>query len=265
MARVFLSYRRADGPYAVGWIAERLARLDEVTQVRTAFYDTELRAGDPYPAALDEAVAASDVVIAIIGPNWRGVRDDGSARILDDDDWVAREVGSALEHGTIVLPVLIDGADPLSAAHVRAEHAPLAELHALRFDGLDDLDEIERHLRSHLDEIDRRHAVERGLSEPLANPSLVPGTPVLVAAIGAAALGAALGWVTFDWFGDRTDADPDDLDGWIVATAVLWAVGAAAAVLGSDFVRRRFSDGARIRWRRSSRRDRRGRRRCGHR
>ena len=39
MARVFISYRRADGQYAVGWIEERLARLDEVTSVRTAFRD----------------------------------------------------------------------------------------------------------------------------------------------------------------------------------------------------------------------------------
>ena len=90
MARVFLSYRRADGRYAVGWIAERLTKLDEVTEVRTAFRDGELRCGDDFPAALAGEIESCDVLVAVIGPNWLGRRAEGTPRIQDPTDWVGR-------------------------------------------------------------------------------------------------------------------------------------------------------------------------------
>ena len=248
MARVFLSYRRADGPYAVGWIAERLSRLDEGTEVRTAFYDTELRGGDRFPAALDSAVADSDVVVALIGPDWHGDHDDGTSRIQEADDWVARELTSALDHGKVVVPVLISDAEPLRATSLPTALAPLADLHSLRLDGLDDLDEIERHLHSHLDDLDRRHAIERGLSLPLSVPTLVPRPGVALGALAAAVLGAVIGWSVFGWIGDGSDADASSVDRWTVATAALWAVCSAAGVLGVDFVSQRIRADTRVRW-----------------
>lgn len=44
-----MSYRRADGLYGVGWLAERLRSLDSITGVETAFHDAALRAGDDFP------------------------------------------------------------------------------------------------------------------------------------------------------------------------------------------------------------------------
>ena len=42
MARVFISYRRADGQYAVGWIEERLREISGDDGVTTAFRDSDL-------------------------------------------------------------------------------------------------------------------------------------------------------------------------------------------------------------------------------
>ncbi|MEM9606791.1 MAG: toll/interleukin-1 receptor domain-containing protein [Actinomycetota bacterium] len=248
MARVFLSYRRADGPYAVGWISERLARLDEVTEVRTAYYDTELRAGDSFPDALDAAVDGCDVLLAVIGPEWAGHRADGSSRICEPDDWVAREIGAALSREVVVLPVLVDGAAPLSASMLPAALVPLVDKHALRFDGTDELDTIATHLRSHLDEIDRGRAARRGLLEPVSPPSMLPRRRALAEAGAAALVAGLVAWFVFSWFASGIDAADADLDGWVTATTLLWSLSAALGVLGAGAVRRYFRDGVRIRW-----------------
>ena len=46
---------------------------------------------------IDNAVAQSDVMLAIIGPGWlTAAKPDGQRRIHDPDDFVAIEIGSAL-------------------------------------------------------------------------------------------------------------------------------------------------------------------------
>ena len=69
-----------------------------------------------------------DVLIAVIGPNWRGVRDNGSARIDESLDWVGREIASAIEDGKRVIPVLIAGAEPLQPADLPEPVRPVADL-----------------------------------------------------------------------------------------------------------------------------------------
>jgi hypothetical protein len=56
MARVFISYRRADGQYAVGWLAQRLAMMETDPTVEVAFRDGDLLAGDNFHDALAEKV-----------------------------------------------------------------------------------------------------------------------------------------------------------------------------------------------------------------
>lgn len=194
MARVFLSYRRADGRYAVGWIAERLRRLDEVTEVSTAFRDGELRCGDDFPAALADEIDHCDVLVAVIGPNWLGRRDDGDHRIRDPSDWVGREIAAALAAGKRVLPVLVGGAEPLVASDLSDSLQPLANLHSVSFDDGNDLEDLVEQLRSHLDEIDRARATVAGLDAPIVVPALRFGAPIVGLALLAGIAGAAMGW-----------------------------------------------------------------------
>ena len=206
MARVFVSYRRADGVYGVGWLAERLRALDTITGVETAFHDAGLRAGDDFHDALDAEIADSDLVIAVIGPAWLGERDDGPARIEDPDDWVMREIATAFEQDTVVLPVLIGGAEHPLASQMHASIAELARLHALPFADGRDLDEIVRHVESHLTEIDHERAKLAGLDAPVEVPPLHRLSWVVAAAVLVAAAGGFFGWVLASYRACASDA-----------------------------------------------------------
>jgi hypothetical protein len=193
VARVFVSYRRADGALGVGWLAERLRSLDSITGVETAFHDAALRAGDDFPDALDAEIAGSDLVIAMIGRAWAGADRDGPARIQDRDDWVVRELATAFEHDTTVIPILVDGADHPLASDVHPSIAAIARIHALPFGDGSDLDTIVEHVESHLSDLDRERARLAGLEEPVEVPTLARLPALVACAVVAAAVGGLLG------------------------------------------------------------------------
>ena len=232
MARVFVSYRRADGLYGVGWLAERLRSLDSITGVETAFHDAALRAGDDFPDALEAEIAGSDLVVAVVGPAWWGRRDSGPSRIEDPDDWVVREIATAFEQGTVVVPVLLGGADHPLASEVHPSIADLARLHALPFHDGRDLDTIIDHIESHLADLDRDRARLAGLEEPVEVPRL-DHLPALVAgAVVAALIGAGLALVSL-FAGVPSDADLRSASSYTTAYApALVALGLAVGAFG---------------------------------
>ncbi len=251
MARVFLSYRRADGRYAVGWIAERLRRLDEVTEVNTAFRDGELRCGDDFPAALAQEIENCDVLVAVIGPNWLGRRDDGNHRIRDPADWVGREIVSALSDGKRVLPVLVGGAEPLVAADLGETLQALANLHSVSFDDGDDLEDLVEHLRSHLHEIDRERATVAGLDAPVEIPRLRIGAAVTALALLAAGVGVLVGWgIARAFVAGPADAAAfgEHAGPWTAVVMIQTGLWAAFAVLGWHFFWQHFRGDVRINW-----------------
>lgn len=251
MARVFLSYRRADGRYAVGWIAERLRRLDEVTDVATAFRDGELRCGDDFPAALAQEIETCDVLVAVIGPNWLGRRADGNHRITDPADWVGKEIATALAGGKRVLPVLVGGAEPLVAADLGDALRPLANLHSVTFDDGDDLEDLVEHLRSHLHEIDRARATVAGLDAPVELTPYRVGPLFIALAALAAGIGAIVGWGITRAFvaGPAGAAEFGEHAGpWTAAVIVQVAFWGAGAVLGWHFFWQHFRGDVRINW-----------------
>ena len=105
----FLSYRREDaGPFAV-WLGDRLRgdlRLENV------FLDVrDLFGGDDWHRVIADRIAASDVVIAVIGTHWAGPRADGTSRIFDHDDVVRWELEQALRvRPSHVVPTMLNGA-----------------------------------------------------------------------------------------------------------------------------------------------------------
>jgi hypothetical protein len=102
---VFLSYRRADSPYAAGRLADRLGERFEL------FMDIDIAPGLHFGRALTDAVSNCDVMLVLIGPSWLDVlEEDGSRRLENPRDWVVQEIEAALARDVTVIPVLVDGA-----------------------------------------------------------------------------------------------------------------------------------------------------------
>lgn len=104
--RVFVSYRREDAIAVTGRLVDRLRAALGSDAV---FFDIETIAyGRDFRSAIDEALRASEVVLAMIGPRWMD-----SMRIKANDgvdDYVVVEIESALRLGKVIVPILIDGA-----------------------------------------------------------------------------------------------------------------------------------------------------------
>jgi pterin-4a-carbinolamine dehydratase len=108
MREIFISYRRSDSAGAAHWLRSNLARTFGPT---TVFMDTEaIRAASDWRRAIEEALHASRLVIAVIGSSWLRTCDQYGRRRLDlEDDWVRLEIAHALSTQKQVLPLLLDG------------------------------------------------------------------------------------------------------------------------------------------------------------
>lgn len=195
MARVFVSYRRADGAYGVGWIAERLKSLDLVNEVQTAFHDAALRAGDDFHDALEAELESCELVLAVIGPHWAGQSPTGGpSRIQDEDDWVVREIATAFRMNKRVVPVILTGGGHPRAAEIHPSIHPLTRLHAVRFADGRDLETLVTQVETYLEERDREEATLAGLEQPITVPKLPYRAWLIAACLVLAALGAGIGW-----------------------------------------------------------------------
>jgi hypothetical protein len=115
LAKILISYRRADSAAIVGRIYDRLvARYG----AQTVFLDIDdIPVGVDFREHVRRTLERADAVVAIVGPKWLGPR-DGRARIADDDDPVRVEIESALAAGIPLCPVLVDGAKMPGAAEL---------------------------------------------------------------------------------------------------------------------------------------------------
>src|ERR1700730_10800759 len=104
MPKITISYRRTDSD-ATGRIFDRL--------VQRYGRDSVFRDIDDIPFGIDfrkvvnDTLRGTDVLIAVVGPNWRGTRKLGSARINDTNDLVSIQVETALQRNIPVIPALV--------------------------------------------------------------------------------------------------------------------------------------------------------------
>jgi hypothetical protein len=130
VSRIFVSYRRQDTQSATGRLCDKLQAHFGADQV---FHDIEsIEAGADFGATIATTIAASSVVLVMIGRHWIDARsDDGRSRLFDPNDYVRLEIAIALEHGVPVIPVLVEGAampsasalpEPISALAARQAH-----------------------------------------------------------------------------------------------------------------------------------------------
>jgi hypothetical protein len=128
--RIFINYRRDDSSASAGRLNDRL--VQEFGR-KSLFMDVDnMPAGVDFVAYLNERVAACDVFLAVIGPNWLDAGDASGRRRLDDpDDYVSIEIAAALERDIRVIPVLIDGASLPKSDELPQPLKPLIRRHAI--------------------------------------------------------------------------------------------------------------------------------------
>ncbi|NQT16481.1 MAG: TIR domain-containing protein, partial [Planctomycetes bacterium] len=110
MPRVFLSYRRDDSQAITDRIYDRLVvRFSE----ENVFKDVDnVLLGRDFRKQIDDAVRKSDVVLAVIGPNWVNAADAyGRRRLEKPGDCVRVELETALRRQCPTIPVTVLGGD----------------------------------------------------------------------------------------------------------------------------------------------------------
>ena len=106
---IMISYRRADATDMAGRISDQLvAKYGE----KSVFFDFDsIPTGANYRMRVAEAMIDSEVVIAVISPQWLGTSADGkSSRIAEANDNVRFELETAISHAKPILPLLIGAA-----------------------------------------------------------------------------------------------------------------------------------------------------------
>ena len=108
MSKIFVNYRRDDVKADARGIYQALAAKFGAGRV---FMDVRgLSGGQEFDKIIADELAKSDVLVAVIGPNWLPLlkaRQASGAKDLMRD-----EIATALQRGAIVIPVLIDRASP---------------------------------------------------------------------------------------------------------------------------------------------------------
>ena len=124
--RLFVSYRRADSEATAGRLFEALrSRFGD-----RVFFDTSsIPYGEDFRRVIRTRVAASDVVLVVIGKQWLTAADERGLRLQQPDDPVRFEIETALAHDSVrVVPVRIDYAEPPSESALPASIRALAAL-----------------------------------------------------------------------------------------------------------------------------------------
>jgi WD40 repeat protein len=87
--------------------------------------------GDDFPEQLEQAINAAAAVVVVIGRQWLTCTDlRGKRRLEKPDDWVRNEINVAIKRGTLLLPVLVDGASMPSPDELPDDLHPLTRRQA---------------------------------------------------------------------------------------------------------------------------------------
>ncbi|MBV9390371.1 MAG: toll/interleukin-1 receptor domain-containing protein [Verrucomicrobia bacterium] len=129
--QIFISYRREESRWSARSLYDRLCTRFDRKQI---FMDIDaIPLGDDFVKAIEETVSRCDVLVAIIGAHWLTSTDEKGGRRLDDpEDFVRREIGTALRRNIRVIPVLVDGALIPRSTDLPEDLKPLVRRNALQ-------------------------------------------------------------------------------------------------------------------------------------
>lgn len=144
---IFVSYRRLETSHLAGRLYDRLAAKFGEDQV---FIDVDAIApGVDFAEEIFRAVAACQVLLALIGPVWLTAVDERGRRRLDDpDDLVRLEIEAALDRNVRVIPILVEGAGMPTRDDLPASLAGLARRNALAIRHVTFQSDVERLMAS---------------------------------------------------------------------------------------------------------------------
>jgi TIR domain len=135
---IFINYRRDDSMATAGRLQDRLAQAFGRENLFVDFGHTPAEVD--FELHLNNWVAACQVFVTIIGPNWLEAKDTaGQRRLHHPRDFAAIEISAALARNIRVIPVLVLGARMPKASDLPDSLKPLAhrqavEVRQLHFD-----------------------------------------------------------------------------------------------------------------------------------
>jgi hypothetical protein len=203
MAGIFISYRRSDSDIAAGRLTDDLS---EIFGRGSIFRDVDtLDVGEEYNNALDDALNSCAALIAVIGPRWSALTDDGGRRRLEDpNDWVRMEISRGLARGIRVIPVLISATMP-QEGDLPIDLKPLLKRQALELS--------DRHWREDLELLTRALEKVPGITRRGPPDRTTPLTKRhrMLLAVAAVVILAISGWFGWRYWNAHVSAGPSDL------------------------------------------------------
>lgn len=147
MTRITVSYRRRDSDAITGRIFDRLVAHYGPDAV---FRDIDnIPPGIDYRKYISGALGKTDILLAIVGPQWTGATSEGITRIKQETDLVRIEVETALRREIPVVPVLVGNATMPQPAELPEGLQDFAFRNAVKVDALEDFDDhVKRLIRS---------------------------------------------------------------------------------------------------------------------
>jgi hypothetical protein len=130
MPRILVNYRRDDSAAYAGRLADR---LKEHFGRDNVFVDIDtIRPGEDFVDRIDQSIAASDALVAVIGKSWLTAADPQGRRRLDrEDDFVRMEIAKALEQHVRVIPALVGDAAMPEAGQLPQDLVALSRKQAI--------------------------------------------------------------------------------------------------------------------------------------
>jgi len=163
MAEIFINYRTGDGDEAAEFLASRLA--DRFGKEHVFKASRSIQPGELFSEALIDAAQNSNVLLAVMGPDW-----GAAPQLHEEADWVRTEILAAQTSGTRVVPVIKGRkTDRLARASLPPDLMWLADVHSLRLDMHESTDDLTRIGDFLADLLPTLRAADRTADEPAAS------------------------------------------------------------------------------------------------
>ena len=131
--KIFVNYRRK---LAGGWDADAIAtRLATEFGAEQIFLDVKgIPPGTDFAEKILFEIGQAVTLVVMLGKDWHMAQDEetGDKRIGQEDDWVRREIRTAIERGIPIFPLLIDDANLPPAKALPDDIKPLIGKEAWR-------------------------------------------------------------------------------------------------------------------------------------